>query len=772
MEKIAHEWVGQPLTRNEDSFLLRGEGKYLDDINVEGQLHMRVVRSPFARAVIKSIDTSRAAQMSGVAAVYSAKDFAPMFTVVPPAAAPGVKVSNVAMSIIADRNVNYVGEPVAVVLAASRELAEDAADGVDIDYEQLPCVTDPRSSLFGGVAIHEGISNNVLISWEKKSDDFDEALSRATSIVEGTFELPRLVASPMEPRGCLVSYDTSTDAIMLWASSQDPHRPRAQLAQVFDLPADHVRVVIPEVGGAFGSKGGAPQEYILACASSKKLGHPVKWVEDRSENFLSSYQGRGISARVRLGLDDGGLFLALEAELLADLGAYLFQSTPIAPYTAATMMTGAYRIPSVKISLTGVATNKVPTGPYRGAGRPEACFFVERIVDMAANKVGLDHLEIRLRNLIPPDSFPYVTPLGLTYDSGNYEPVLKRASELLGVAKGANGCENSDGWLSATGIAMSVEPAGAGLWESGSIEVLGTGTVIAKSGSSSHGQGHKTAFAQIVADELGVDIESVSIMQGDSDFSDGVGTFGSRSILLGGEALVVASREVRDLALDWASSFFEVAKEDLVWDTGRVHVQGSPQSQLTLFEIARQMESSEKHLTLAAKTRSNIPGPVFPFGAYGAEVEIDLATGFVRLRRIIAVDDTGTIINPLLAEGQVTGATLQGIASALWEEMIYDEDGLPLTGSFLDYLIPSSAESDFRSTNEFRCTPTPFTSLGAKGIAESGTVGALAAVANAVNAALARLGFTGHLDPPYSPEKMWNTLVNLGKVQAGSNLRK
>ena len=764
LEKVTQKWVGQSVCRDEDSALVRGEGKFLDDINIEGQLHMRVVRSPFSRAVIKSVDTSRAAQMNGVAAVYSGKDLAPMITLLPPAAAPGVTVGNVAMSIIAERNVNYVGEPVAVVLAASRELAEDAADGVEIEYESLPCVTDPRSSLSGSVALHEGISNNVLLSWEKKSDDFDEAMSRASRIVEGTFELPRLVAAPMEPRGCLVSYDTHADKIMLWASSQDPHRPRSQLAQAFGLPIDQVRVVVPEVGGAFGSKGGAPQEYMLACASSKKLGRPVKWVEDRSENFVSSYQGRGISARVRLGLDDAGVFVALEADLLADLGAYLFQPTPIAPYTAATMMTGAYRIPCVKVSLTGVATNKVPTGPYRGAGRPEACFFVERIVDMAANAIGLDPLEIRLRNLIPPDSFPYVTPLGLIYDSGNYEPVLRRAAELLGITENSASYENRDGWLSAVGIAMSVEPAGAGFWESGSITVLGGGTVIAKSGSSSHGQGHKTAFAQIVADALGVDIKSVSVMQGDSDFGAGIGTFGSRSILLGGEALIAASTEVRAIASDWASSFFEAAKEDLTWDADGVHVQGSPEPHLTLFEIARKMEESGEHSKLAAEAHSNIPGAVFPFGAYGAEVEIDIHTGYVRLKRIIAVDDTGTIINPLLAEGQVVGATLQGVASALWEEMIYDADGMPLTGSFLDYLIPGSKESEFSLVSEFRCTPTPYTSLGAKGIGESGTVGALPAVANAVNAALTKLGFAGHLDPPYSPEKMWKALERLEKI--------
>lgn len=761
MDTGSRKWVGQSLARFEDDNLLRGNGKYLDDIELDGQLHMRVVRSTYARATIRSIDTSHAAQMKGVVAVYTAGDFVGMYESPVIAAAPGVKVSDLPMTVIAERQVNYVGEPIAVVIATSPALAEDAAEIVGIEYEPLPVVVSPRESLLGGVLIHESVPNNVLLSLAKESDGFEEAMSQAARIVEGVFELPRLVAAPMEPRGCLVSYDTSTDTVMLWASSQDPHRPSSQLAQAFGLAPERVRTIIPEVGGAFGSKGGAPQEYILACASSKKLGHAIKWVEDRSENFTSSYQGRGISARVRLGLDEDGRFVAIEADLLADLGAYLFPSTPIAPNTAATMMTGAYRIPSAKVSLTGVATNKVPTGPYRGAGRPEACLFVERIVDMAARELGVDSLEIRLRNLITVDSFPYLTALGLIYDSGNYAPTLERVSDLLNRGQTGRGPNTEAGWVSASGIAMSVEPAGGGFWESGSIEVLPEGVVVAKSGSSSHGQGHKTSFAQIIADELGVDLSAISVNQGDSAYGLGVGTFGSRSILLGGEALAIASKDVKTMASDWASSFFEASVEDLVWDGDHVHVQGSPQPNLTLFEIARQMEESEEHLKLGTNARCKIPGPSFPFGAYGADVEMELSTGLVRVKRIVAVDDAGVIVNPLLAEGQVVGATLQGIASALFEEMIYDEDGIPLTASFLDYLVPGSIESDFVSENEFRSTPTPYTSLGAKGIGESGTVGALAAVANAVNACLSKLGFTGHLDPPYSPQKVWRVLETL-----------
>lgn len=757
MGSSVRKWVGQAIPRDEDVNFLCGTAKYLDDINCEGQLHMKVVRSPLARGTVKSIDVSIASRLWGVIAVYDASDFKDLFVSPLATVGPGAVLRDAPMTVIADERVNYVGEPVAVVVALTKAVAEDASEMVVVEYEQLPVVVDPRESLQGDVLLHDHLEDNILLSWSKQSDDFEEAMASATIIVEGSFELPRVVAAPMEPRGCMVDYDLSTDSCTLWASSQDPHRPKAQLAHAFGLPLERVRAIIPEVGGAFGAKGGAPQEYILACAVSKKLGRPIKWVEDRSENFIGAYQGRGLAASVRLGLDDSGQFVAIEADLLADLGAYLFPSTPVAPVTASTLLTGAYKIPSAKVTMNGVATNKVPTGPYRGAGRPEACFFVERIVDLAARQIGIDAVSLRMKNLISKDDFPYQTPLGLIYDSGNYKPTLKRAAEVMEESLRVNdNCR--EGWVSDIGIAMSVEPAGAGFWESGSIKVFGDGRIEAKSGSSSHGQGHKTSFAQIIADELGVDLKSISLKQGDSEYGDGVGTFGSRSILLGGEALVVASREIKLMASEWASSFFEAAIEDLVWDGDKVHVQGSPFPHLTLFEIARQMEESKKCLSLEADAKSKIPGPVFPFAAYGAHVEMELSTGRIELKRMVAIDDAGTIVNPLLAEGQIVGATLQGVATALLEEMIYDEEGNPLTSSFVDYLMPGSMESNFVSQCEFMSTPTPFTTLGAKGVGESGTVGAVPAVANAVNACLVKAGVTENINPPYSPEKLWNAL--------------
>lgn len=780
MDSNSQTWIGKSVERLEDPELLQGNGKYVDDLSFDNLLYMKVVRSNVARAKIMSIETNSAATIPGIVGIYTAKDFNGIFRPLPPMAGPGVTLADLEMPVLESQFVNFVGDPVAIVVGKTQAICEDAVSQVEIDYETLTPITDPKKSLENTDTLHSGLKDNVLMYWSKKTDNFEEIIDQANTIVEGEFNLPRIVAAPMEPRGCIISYNSDTNLVEIWASSQDPHRPSSHISQIFDLPLENVRTIIPEVGGAFGSKGGAPQEYILACAASMKLHCPIKWIEDRSENFLSSYQGRGMSAKVKLALDAQGHFLALEADILADLGAYLFPSTPIAPFTAATLLNGGYKIPAAKVSLSGVATNKVPTGPYRGAGRPEACYFIEQIVDIAARTLQIDPLELRLKNLIQPDEFPYQTPLGPIYDSGDYETVLIRANELI--HESISDSSESNGWVayeppkqsppqqnsdkfrpSITGSAviLSVEPAGAGFWESGYLEISGDHKVIAHTGSSAHGQGHKTSFTQILADKLGVPFESISLLQGDSSFGPGVGTFGSRSILLGGEALALAARDIKQTAANWASRYFEASVDDLVWDRDTIHVQGSPEPNLSLFDIAEKMRSDDIPDKLTGSTRANISGPSFPFGSYAATVRIDLETGIVKLEKLIAVDDAGTIVNPMLAEGQIVGSSLQGVSSALWEEMIYDSDGLPVNGSFMDYLIPTAKESDFLAVNEFRNTPTPYTTLGAKGVGESGTVGALAAVASALNNALYKIGFTGHVDPTFSPMKIWEILRSL-----------
>lgn len=758
-----HNWIGQSIERFEDQILLKGEGQYLDDINLDGQLYMKVFRSPIARGTIRSLETTEASKIPGVVAIFTAKDFEGILNAPVVAAAPGVKLAELKVPIIAQDKVNYVGDPLAVVIAPTKAICEDAISMIELDYDIETPIISTTESLLDQDLIHPQLQSNVMMQWDKKSANFDDLITQADLVVEATLELPRLVAAPMEPRGCLVFYNQESNKIDLWASSQDPHRPTIQLAYALGVPQENVRTIIPEVGGAFGSKGGAPLEYILACASSKKLGRPVKWTEDRTENFLASYQGRGMRANVKLGLTSKGKLLTLEADILADLGAYLFPSTPIAPYTAATLLCGGYRIEAVKVSLRGVATNKVPTGPYRGAGRPEACYFIEQMVDIASRKLGMDPLELRIKNLISPEEFPYQTPLGPIYDSGDYEPPLRRAAELLDLHQVDYESQLNDKSISSTAIVLSVEPAGAGFWESGAVEIQSNSKVVAISGSSPHGQGHKTTFAQILADHLGVPIESIEIKQGDSTNGPGIGTFGSRSVLLGGEALVIAANEVKEIAANWASKRLEASIEDLVWDGDKIHVQGSPEPSLTLFQIAKLMEDSDESISLKSVTRSNTPGSTFPFGAYGAAVTINTETGQTAIDHLIAVDDAGTIINPMLAEGQIAGSSLQGISSALWEEMYYDPDGTPITSSFVDYLIPTAKETGFHTTSEFLNTPTPYTTLGAKGVGESGTVGALSAVASAINNGLASLGVTTHLEPAYSPEKIWRAIHHNNK---------
>lgn len=751
-------WIGQSAERFEDPALLKGEGRFLDDINLDGQLHMKLLRSAVARGTVRSLVTEHASQIPGVIAVFTAKDFQGSLNLAKIAAAPGVQLAELQMPILAEGKVNYVGDPLALVIATSKAICEDAISMIEVDYDIENPIIDPAESILENDLIHPQLQTNVMMTWDKKSANFDDLMSQSALVVEANLSLPRLVAAPMEPRGCLVSYHRESDTIELWASSQDPHRPSTQLAYAMGVPPENVRTIIPEVGGAFGSKGGAPLEYILACASSKKLGVPIKWTEDRSENFLASYQGRGMSAHVRLGLNAEGKFLAIEADVVADLGAYLFPSTPIAPYTASTLLCGGYRIEAAKVSLRGVATNKVPTGPYRGAGRPEACYFIEQMVDIASRKLGIDPLTLRLQNLIPPNEFPYQTVLGPIYDSGDYQPPLLRVAELLKRDRPLDNSKTDNNWISGKGIVLSVEPAGAGFWESGAIEIQGSGKIVAISGSSPHGQGHKTTFAQILADHLGVPIDTIVIKQGDSNDGPGIGTFGSRSVLLGGEALVIAAKEVKEIARSWASTTLEASVEDLIWEGDKIHVLGSPEPSLTLFQIAQQMEESDNSTKLKSATRSNTPGPAFPFGAYGATVRINTETGQIAIDHIVAVDDAGTIINPMLAEGQIVGSSLQGISSALWEEMYYDSNGMPITSSFVDYLIPTAKETEFRITSEFRNTPTPYTALGAKGVGESGTVGALSAVASAINDGLARLGIETHVEPAYSPLKIWQAI--------------
>jgi carbon-monoxide dehydrogenase large subunit len=664
--------VGAPLARFEDERFLKGEAQYVGDLKRPGMLHAAFVRSITAHARIAAVDASAALALDGVHAVYTAPDVAELDDF-PLIVRSEEQVVRELHPVLARDEVRYVGQPIAVVVADTAELAADATELVWVELEDLP-LAEPRE----------------LLRWRKTNGDVDAAFARADRVVRSHVVAPRLIAAPIEARAVLASYDG--DVLTVWTSAQDQHRQLGGLTKVLRLPKEKLRVVVPDVGGAFGSKGVPQAETVAVAFAALQLGRPVKWVEARTESSLAVYQGRGQRVETELALTAEGDILALRASVRADLGAYLYTTTLVAPMTCAMLLTGCYAIPAVDVQVTGTSSNRVPTGPYRGAGRPEAALAIETAVDTAARELGLDPVELRRRNLVR--EFPYENGLGFTYDSGDYEGALDAALELAADI-------DADG----VGVALYVERCGPG-YETGSVILEDDGRVVCLTGSSPHGQGHETTFAQIVADELGVEPRDVEVRYGDSfEVPDGGGTFGSRSTAAGGSALLLAARELR--------------------------------------ENPRQRR---------ADVTFELPGPVFSFGAYVAGVDVDRETGEVRVVRIAAVDDCGRVVNPLLAEGQVVGAVAQAVGECLHEYVGYDEYGQPLAVNLYDYHLPT-AQTMPPVVGELRETPSPLNPLGAKGVGEGGSIGTPAAIANAVAAAL---GF--HVELPYTPARIWDVL--------------
>ena len=717
--------IGEPLRRREDLPLLRGQGRYVDDIDLPGLAHVVFVRSHDARARI--LDVGLPSSAPGLLGVLTARDLRGRARPLPVAELDDAELADLPHPILAADEVRYAGQPVAAVVAETRAQAVDAAELVEVQYETLQAVVDPREA------------PETLMRWERSAGDADGVLRSAPHRVASRYRIPRLVAAPIEPRGVVVANDERSDLLTVWASAQDPHRPLAQLAHALARPAEGIRVVVQDVGGAFGSKGTIPVEAVAVAVAAIELGRPLKWVEDRVENFLAAYQGRGVEAEVELGLDGRGRILALRASILADLGAFLLPTTAIPPRTAAMLMTGCYDIPVATVSVRGARTDKVPTGPYRGAGRPEAAYVLERTMDLAARRLGLDRVELRRRNLIR--TFPHRSALGFTYDSGDYARCLDLALELLGDEPERAGDQDS---VVGAGVAMYVERAG-GNWESARISAEADGRVIARSGSTPHGQGHDTTFAQIVADRLGVEVGEVEMRFGDTaEVPPGVGTFGSRSVAVGGSALVEAVDQLLERAAGVAAGLLG-CPEILVARSG-TRWTGPDGRSVSLGEIA----AAAPGLEAETRFESDL---VFGSGAYAAVVEIDRATGALTVRRLAAVDDAGTIINPLLAEGQVQGGIVQGLGAVLMEEAVHDGDGQLRGASFAEYSLPGAAEVPPIAT-AFVQSPSPNNPLGAKGIGEGGAIGAPAAIANAVADALG-----GEApDPPFTPEKLWRAL--------------
>ena len=683
---------------------MRGNTRYIDDIDPPGAAQVAFVRSPFAHARIGGIEVPEG--LEGVVRVITAGDLQGLVGDLPVQSIEGGSVSDDGHPVLARGEVRYAGQPVAAVLADSRALAEDAAGAIEVDYEPLDPVLDARAS-------------NVRMShWHRVSGDVEGAFASAAHVVRASHALPRLAPVPMEPRGAIASYDEADDLLTVWVSAQDSHRQLAGLAAVLGRPEESIHVIVPDVCGSFVSKWAPAPETMLVAAAAMLTGRTVKWTEDREENFVASYQGRGMTAEVELALDAEASMLGVRARVWADLGGYLMPTTAIPPHTTAMLMCGVYDIQIADVEVLGKRTNKVPTGPYRGAGRPEAAYFLECTVDIAARELGIDPLELRRRNLIR--DLPYRTALGWTYDSGDYGRCLDRAAELVGQRRG-----DDDERVVGTGFGMYVERAG-GQFESAEAELLPTGRLLVRSGSSPHGQGHDTTFAQIAAERFGVAPEDVELRFGDSrEVPRGVGTFASRSVAMGGSAVAQAVDALKEKC--------EAVAERL----------GAGSS-------LREVAEVEPALRASARFESDL---VFSSGAYGAVVEIERATGRLRVLRLVAVDDAGTIVNPLLAEGQVVGGSAQGLGECLVEQAAYDEEGNPTFASFVGYSLLTAVEMPELVT-EFVESPSPLNPLGAKGIGEGGAIGTPPAVANAVADALGGV----RVDPPFSDEKLWRAL--------------
>jgi carbon-monoxide dehydrogenase large subunit len=757
-------WIGRPEVRREDLRLVRGGGSYLDDIDFPGCAHLVFVRSLLPHARVLAVESAEVRAMPGVLEVLTAADF-PSVGALPLRATSlpdGFEVAEVPMPILASDQVRFAGEAVAVVLAETSALAEDAAELVQLELEPLPSVGRPRAAMDGTVQVHPGVPDNVVFRGQFSGGDLEAAFSSADRVVSGRFSIPRLVAAPIEPRGCVAEFSKDTDLLTLWCSSQDPHRPRQQLAQLLHRELDQIRVVVPDVGGAFGSKGGLAPEHAVAALVAMRTGRAVKWVETRSENFLAAYQGRGMEAEASLALDREGHILGLKVQLISDPGAYLLGHTAVVSVTASSLATGAYDIPAAQVTVIGVATNKVPTGPYRGAGRPEAAFVIERLVDIAALELGLDPVEIRRRNLVRPEAFPYRTAIGTEYDSGDYPGLLERALELSDYpGERARQAEaRSQGRIRGVGVALTVESSGNSIWESAAAALQADGRVLVLPGSSEHGQGHGTTFAQIAADKMGIDPSQIEVRSGDSaEVPLGVGTFASRSVTVGGSAVLLALEDLQQRCRGWAAHLLDVPEDQLVWKEGALQTPDGSRG-ATLAEIgqaASERPPNSELPELRGAGRFSLPGLAYGSCACVVTLEIDPETGALTVERIVAVDDAGTIINPLLAEGQVVGSIVQGLAASIFEEVSHDLDGQPLTESFLSYAVPTMPDIRMAITTEFRPTHSPLTPLGTKGVAESGCIAVPAAVANAVCDALSPLGVV-HADPPYSPEKVWSLI--------------
>ncbi|MGI8577449.1 MAG: xanthine dehydrogenase family protein molybdopterin-binding subunit [Nocardioidaceae bacterium] len=774
--------VGSPRRRKEDRRLITGRTRWTDNFTLPGMLHLAMVRSPVAHGKITSIDTSAAKQSPGVVAVLTGSDIADeqgslpcAWPITPDQKAPPHPA-------IAVDTVNFAGEVVACVIARSAVAARDAVELVDVEYDDLPVVLDMAAAAKGGDLTHPDLGTNVSATWVFDSAEagtggnVEDAIHDAEVVVERTFREQRLIPAFMEPRSVVV--DPTTEQITMWSATQVPHILRLMLALTCGVPESKLRVIAPDVGGGFGGKLQVTPEEVITLVAARRLGKPCKYTETRSESMVAAHHGRDQIQKLTLSATKEGTVTGLKVELLADMGAYLGLVTPGIPVLGAFMYNSIYKFPAYRFSCTNVFTNKAWTDAYRGAGRPEATFAIERMMTELAAELGVDPMEVREKNWIRHEEFPFTTVCGLEYDSGNYEAATNKAKELFGYdalrAEQKQRRDNGDPVQLGIGISTFTEMCGlapsrvlgslsygAGGWEHASVRMLASGTVEVVTGSSAHGQGHETAWSQIVADRLGVRFDDIEVLHGDTAISPkGLDTYGSRSLTVGGMAVVAAADKVIEKARPIAAHLLEANADDLEFAGGKFTVRGTDSS-LGLGEIA-----------LATFAAHNLPDGVepsldadatydpvnfsFPHGTHLCAIEVDTETGEAKIRNYTCVDDVGTVVNPLIVEGQVHGGLVQGIAQALFEEAVYDDAGTLVTGSFVDYLVPSAADMPKFTTDRTESASTT-NALGVKGVGEAGTIASTPAVVNAVVDAVRHLG-VDDIAMPCSPHRVWTAI--------------
>ena len=748
---MAGSILGTEVLRREDGTLLTGEGLYTGDMRPDGLLTAYFVRSPVAHGIIQEVDVGAAAERPGVVAVFTADTIGadqvkPRFPLDP----------HFGRVPLAGERVRFVGEPVAMVVAETLAAAQDAADLVMVDYEPLPVSMDAEAVVTSGEALlfPERGSDAIVAAFGPVEGLHDEA----DKVIAARIVHNRMAVVSMEPHALLA--DPTGDELTVWVSTQGVHATRDGIADSLGLEHDEIRVIAPWVGGGFGAKGGWGAEHVAVVAAARGLGRPVVWTETRAENLISM-QARDHVHYARLGVTDDGRMVSLEVVAVADAGAYPGLGG-VLPFATRLMSPGVYGIGKVQFDYAVAATNRAPLGAFRGAGRPQATLTIERMADLAAAELGIDPVELRRRNFLAPESFPLVTPTGGAYDSGEYEKALDRACELAGYQElrqqQADRRAAGDPCRLGLGVSSYVEvTAPVGQQEHASVEVHPDGSATVSVGTASHGQGHETAFTMIAADRLGIDMERIAFVQSDTALvARGDGTGGSRSAQLGGSAIHAASMEVLDIARQRAAELLEASADDIVvTDEGRLGVAGVPSASVEWSEVAAASEEP-----LRAELDHTTDGPTFPFGTHICAVEVDIQTGMVTLLRFVAVDDAGNLLNPIIVAGQQHGGVASGIGQALYEHVVYDSHGNPLTTSLADYAMPSAAEfCDF--TVDSTITPTHLNPLGVKGIGEAATIGATPAVQNAVIDALSDLGIR-HIDLPLSPERVWQAIQTAG----------